>query len=172
MALSSKKLYVCTLSVIPLAYSVVQWGMEGVLVGIIFSILTFASLLLMQLLHCFFSRSDFHGYQRLNNLQKFNMILVDMVVLLFLAMGSMSYLQLIADQPLSLDDLIAVFVVPIVTAVIVFLVYKIAFFFLQSRVFCGLLILCYGYLLFYGYIFFLIWYTGLPPWKIGVGPWS
>jgi len=35
---------------------------------------------------------------------------------------------------------------------------------------CFLLIV-HCYLLFYLYLFFMIWLTGLPPWKIGSSPW-
>lgn len=34
-----------------------------------------------------------------------------------------------------------------------------------------LLISLNGYVLFWLYVFSLVWFTGLPPWKIGVSPW-
>jgi len=34
-----------------------------------------------------------------------------------------------------------------------------------------LLLFMVGYCLFWLYVFTLVWYTGLPPWKVGASPW-
>jgi|SRR3989338_4997705 len=41
----------------------------------------------------------------------------------------------------------------------------------RNTVFCLLVLAMGGYTLFWLYVFFLVWYTGLPPWKIGSSPW-
>lgn len=66
-------------------------GKEGLFFGSAFSALTFSSLVLMSILHVFWTRTDLARYQHLSYLQKFNFLLVNIFIILLFISSSFFY---------------------------------------------------------------------------------
>lgn len=151
-----------------ISFSLILWGEGGLFFGFAFSGLTLGSLLLMRILHLFWSRFDWNWYQHLPYLQKFNFLLVNIFIFLFFIFGSFFYRLLEIENNVLENVLYLVAdLVPwaILISVIIFVFNKFLSKHKRDIAYCCMLIIGNFVTLFWLYVILVMSYADIFPWQ-------
>jgi hypothetical protein len=156
-----------------LLFSIGLWGIEGSVFALSFSLFLATGVLFTKLFQVIWSLVRWKRYLNMSNFSQINFICTHTFVLLFIIFCSIILPLYIGDGGwLAIYALIDFAPLTLIFVALVFLSSKIIPKKISDFLIFTFLIIGIVFLLFWIYLFFATWFTGLPPWKIGVGPWA